>query len=326
MAVGINRAKKWFEGNQRLITTIAPLSFFLVQVIFFASYNPRFLSWINVFNLMRQSSILLLVAIGGSFIILMGSIDLSVGSIVSLVAIASAILVRDYGVGVWVILLAVGIGAACGLANGTIFLYGKIPSFLTTLGTMMVLEGISTLLSGGENIFFTNGTLNWIASGTLIWRFPNSGIWALAIFGIAIFLGLRTHFGRYMYTIGGGEKVSQLSGIPITRHKLIAFVMSGFFCGMAGVLMVARTRCGTARMGEGLLLESVAAIVMGGTALTGGVGGVHRTIIGVLVIAILGNGLNVIGVHPYLQIVIKGLVVILAVAMTLDRSKIEFIK
>ena len=112
----------------------------------------------------------------------------------------------------------------------------------------------------------------------------------------------------------------------VKRYKISAFAMSGFFCGLAGVLLVARTSTGTARMGEGLLLESIAAIVMGGTALSGGVGGVHRTIIGVLVIAILSNGLNVIGIHPYMQIIIKGLVVVMAVAMTLDRSKIEFVK
>ena len=141
-----------------------------------------------------------------------------------------------------------------------------------------------------------------------------------------VFLGLKTKFGRYMYAIGGGERVSLLSGIAVKRYKISAFAMSGFFCGLAGVLLVARTSTGTARMGEGLLLESIAAIVMGGTALSGGVGGVHRTIIGVLVIAILSNGLNVIGVHPYMQIIIKGLVVVMAVAMTLDRSKIEFVK
>jgi ribose/xylose/arabinose/galactoside ABC-type transport system permease subunit len=322
----LNEAGGWFETNQRLIVTVAPFAFLLFLIILFTSTNPRFLSWVNLFNLMRQSSVLLLVSIAGTYIILMGSIDLSVGEIVSVVAIATAYFAREYNLGGWVIPFGVAIGAVCGLANGVIFVYGKIPSFLTTLGMMTVLWGIADFIFKDGTIFFRNESLTWIASGNLIWKIPNSGIFALAIFGFAVFVSLRTPFGRYLYTIGSGEKVSKFSGILINRCKLLAFLASGFFSGMAGVLLIARTRNGTARMGEGLLLDSIAAIVMGGTPLTGGSGGVHRTILGVLLIAILSNGMNVAGVQLYLQIVIKGTVMMLAVAMTLDRSRIEFVK
>jgi ribose/xylose/arabinose/galactoside ABC-type transport system permease subunit len=191
---------------------------------------------------------------------------------------------------------------------------------------MTILWGISDFLFRNGTIFYKSPAIDWIASGNLIWRIPNSGIFSLTIFFIAVFVALRTPFGRYMYSIGSGEKVSKFSGIQVNRWKLMAFLASGIFCGMAGVLLLARTRNGTARMGEGILTDAIAAIVMGGTPLTGGAGGIHRSIIGVLIITVLSNGMNVTGVQLYLQIVIKGIVMMLAVAMTLDRSRIEFVK
>jgi ribose/xylose/arabinose/galactoside ABC-type transport system permease subunit len=191
---------------------------------------------------------------------------------------------------------------------------------------MIIIDGIATWIGGGSNIMFRNEDLTWISSGAFIGQIPNSGICALAIFAIAAFVGLRTKFGRHLYAIGGGERTSRLSGINVRRVKVAAFTLSGVICGLAGFLLAARTSTGMAQMGEDMLLKAIAAVVMGGTALTGGVGGVHRTIIGVLVIAVLTNGLNVAGVHKYYQIIVTGLVVIIAVTLTLDRSKLAFVK
>ncbi|WIW50568.2 ABC transporter permease (plasmid) [Bradyrhizobium sp. 62B] len=299
----------------------------IAMVIVFALINPRFLSWVNLFNLMRQSSILLIVSTGITFVILMGSLDLSVGAIVTLVAISSAVLIRDFELGaVNVTLLAAAIGSLCGLINATLVLRLRLPSFVATLGTMTILGGVSTWLSGGVNVFFRNPNLTWVASGSIIGRIPNAGILALFIFSLASFIGARSHFGRSLFAIGAGGVTARLSGINVLRTKAIAFVVSGMLCGIAGLLLVARTSTGTARMGDDLLLQAIAAVVMGGTALSGGSGGVHRTLIGVLVIAVLQNGLNIAGVHTYVQIMVTGLIVILAVTITLDRSRLAFIK
>jgi ribose/xylose/arabinose/galactoside ABC-type transport system permease subunit len=316
-----------FYGKHRgAISVVAPILLLIVLIAVFTWINPRFLSWPNVFNLMRQSSVLLLVATGTTFVILMGSIDLSIGSVVTLCAISTAALIRFQGLGLEVIPIAALIGATCGLLNASLIVWARIPSFIATLGTMIVIDGAATWIGGGSNIMFRNPDLTWISSGALIWRIPNSIICALTIFVIAAFVGLRTKFGRHLYAIGAGERTSRLSGINVRATKFAAFTLSGVICGLAGFLLVARTSTGMAQMAEDLLLQSIAAVVMGGTALTGGVGGVHRTIIGVLVIAVLTNGLNVAGVHKYYQIIVTGLVVIMAVTLTLDRSKLAFVK
>jgi Ribose/xylose/arabinose/galactoside ABC-type transport systems, permease components len=316
-----------YARNRAMMGVLVPVLFLVLLVVAFTLLNDRFLSWVNLFNLMRQSSILLLVATGTTFVILMGAIDLSIGSIVTLVAITAALLLRDSGLGAAeVLLIGAAIGAACGLINGALVVYARVPAFVATLSTMIVFGGVSTWVAGGANVTFRNADMTWLASGKLIGQIPNSGLWALAIFAVAAFVGARSIFGRALYAIGAGETTARLSGINVPRTQMVAFVVSGVLCALAGLMLVARTSTGTARMGDDLLLEAIAAVVMGGTALSGGAGGVHRTILGVLVISVLKNGLNVAGVHPYVQICITGLIVIIAVTLTLDRSRLAFVK
>lgn len=327
LEAAVEFVRQFCSRHRAIIHPGGPVLLLLTMVIVFTSINPRFLSWINLFNLMRQSSILLIVATGITFVILMGAIDLSVGAIVTFVAISLAVLIRDFGFSAGTIVFAAAaIGALCGLLNAILVLRLRIPSFVATLSTMAVIGGISTWISGGGNVFFRSPDLTWVASGSMIGRIPNSGILALLIFGVASFVGARSHFGRSLFAIGGGGVTARLSGIDVLRTKAIAFIASGMFCGIAGLLLVARTSTGTARMGDDLLLQAIAAVVMGGTALSGGSGGVHRTLIGVLVIAVLQNGLNIAGVHTYVQIMVTGLIVILSVTITLDRSRLAFIK
>ena len=316
-----------YVRHRSLMGILLPLALLVLLVIVFSALNPRFTSLANLFNLMRQSSILLIVATGTTFVIMMGAIDLSIGAIVTLVAISTALLVKNAGFGaVEVVVLACLLGAACGLVNALLILIARVPAFIATLSTMIIFSGISAWIAGGANISFRNAELTWLASGKLIWQFPNSGLIALAIFGIAAFVGARSVFGRNLYAIGAGSTAARLSGTLVERTQIIAYVVAGLMCGFAGMLLAARTATGTARMGDDLLLDAIAAVVMGGTALSGGSGGVHRTILGVLVISVLKNGLNVAGVHPYLQVFVTGLIVIIAVTMTLDRSRLAFVK
>lgn len=303
-------------------TTFLPFIALVLLIIIFGIGNSAFLSVPNFFNILRQSAVLLVAALGGTFIILMGSIDLSIGSLITISGCVAAILL-GMNAGVFAaIVCTIGTGLIAGLINGLIFTYGKIPSFLVTLGMLSVLDGLSLIVLGGRPLSITNETFKWLSSGTLIGALPNVALWSLIIYGICIFIAFRTRFGRYMFAIGGGERVAKLSGVPVERYKVYAFILSGILAGIAGLLMAARIGAATPRMGEGILLDSIAAVVMGGTSLTGGVGGPHRTILGVFVISILSNGLNILSVDPYIQIVIKGAVVILAVLITIDRSRI----
>ncbi len=295
----------------------------IVLVVLFSILNPRFFTMGNLFTLARQMSLILVVSLGATFVILMGMIDLSVGSVITLAGIITAALIPSMGVSGALVAIAVGI--LCGLLNGLIVTGLRLPSFLVTLGTLSVFQGVALTLSVTYQTF-DNPLLVWVSRQNSVFGFPNIAIWALVLYAILVFVGLRTRFGRYSYAIGGGELVSRLSGISVNRFKLYGFALSGATAAIAGVLLAGRIGAGTPQMGEGFMLDSIAAICIGGTSLSGGVGGVHRTLLGALIITVLSAGLNMIQVEPNFQIMIKGFIVIVAVYFTLDRRKSVIVK
>lgn len=308
-------------------SSLLPLATLFVLLMICIIAAPNFLSVINIMNIFRQASVLLIVALGCTFIISMGSIDLSFGSVVGLSGAITAMAMANLGTGIFVaVLLGMLVGVVCGFINGVIFAYVKVPSFLATLGTMFAMDGIALMLLKGSAVPVNSKAFLDLARGTLIGSIPNIALWALAIYAITIFVAFKTRFGRYIFAIGGGELVAKMSGVPVNRFKLYSFIVTGLLSGFAGALFVARIGAATPRMGENLLLDAIAAVIIGGTALTGGVGGPQLTLIGVLIISVLGNGMNLLDVDPYLQIVVKGVVVILAVAVGLDRKKISIMK
>ena len=304
---------------------LLPIAAIVVLVILFSILAPSFFQFGTMLSILRESSVLLVVALGMTFVVLMGSIDLSVGAIATLSALVAATVAKD---GNWTvaILAGVAVGVAAGAVNGVLFAYFKVPSFLGTLGMGLVVGGIGLWFVGGRPVQVFNAEFTWIAQGKILGELPNIALWAIALWAIFSFVGQKTRFGRYTYAIGGAEAVSGLAGIPIRRMKLLVLVLSGALAAVAGVLLASRVGAATPGIGERLTLDSIAAVVMGGTALTGGVGGAYRTILGVLVITTLSVGLNTLGVAPYMQDIVQGAVVVLAVALTLDRSKLKVIK
>ncbi|WP_226552636.1 MULTISPECIES: ABC transporter permease [Celeribacter] len=296
-----------------------------VLIAFFTIQNPLFWTLANFQNIGMQSSVLLLVALAGTLVIMIGSIDLSVGATVVLATLVTAISVDLYG-SVAAICIAIATGAVVGAVNGGLLVYLKVPSFLATLGMMSVLAGLAGHVSGGIAIIYQDWGYTDLINGSFIMGVPNVAAIALLTALLLTFVALRTKFGRYLYAIGGGEVVASNSGVPINRFKIKAFVVCGALCGLAGALLAGQVGAGTPAAGSSILLNSIAAIVMGGTALSGGVGGPHRTILGVLLIAILSNGMDVTGVGGFTQDIVKGLVIIVAVAITTDRKKYQFIK
>jgi ribose transport system permease protein len=297
----------------------------LVLIAYFSIVNPLFLSYENAGNIGRQSSVLLMVSLAETVIILIGSIDLSIGALVTLTGILSALTVDSLGL-VGAMAVAALVGAAVGLINGLIVTQLRVPSFLVTLGMLSILSGVANQISQGQSIVFDNQLLPNLMNGSALLHVPNV-IW-LALLATALFtvVAFRTRLGRYLYALGGGEIVASNAGVPVTAYKIIAFVISGAVCGLAGVMLTGQVGAGTPTAGSGLLLNAIAAVVMGGTALSGGVGGPHRTFLGVLVIAILTNGMDVTQVNSFTQDIVKGIVIILAVSLTIDRSKYLFIK
>lgn len=308
----LDQVRQWF-----------PVGLLVLLCFGFALTSDRFLSVNNGLIILQQSAVLLVAAVAMTFVIVSGSIDLSVGSVVALSALAAAALSPVFGV--WVILPAIGVGVLCGLLNGLLFAYGKIPSFIVTLGTMVIFRGLVLLYTKGAPVSITDRDFLLIYTGRSL-GIPNSVLIAIAATVVAAVIFNHTVFGREVRAVGGGERVALLSGIRVNRVKLWVFVLCGALCGLAGLLQSARTMAATAQLAQGLELDVIAAVVVGGTPLTGGIGRIRGTVLGVLIIAILSNGMNMTGVDPYLQNILKGLVLIVAVFLTIDRSKISVIK
>jgi len=244
---------------------------------------------------------------------------------VLLTGVVTVVLISEFGLGLLAIPIAIGVGMLAGLFNGVIFTKLKVPSFLVTLGTLSVMAGVGKIITGGSTITFRNPAIRTISNGE-IFGVPNLVLWGLLIYVGTIVLAFRTKFGRYCFALGENERVVELAGAKVDRYKIYPFVLSGLLCGTAGVLLTLRISSASPNIGSGLMLPSIAAIVMGGTALTGGVGGPHRTILGVLVIAVLNNGMNLLGIDSFVQEIILGLVVVGAVALSIDREKIDVVK
>lgn len=300
-----------------------PLALLLVLCIVFGTMSDRFLTFSNGTIILQQSVVLLVAALGLTFIIMAGSIDLSVGSVVALAALATALSVDVLGP--LAIVPALFVGLLAGAISGAVVAVGKVPSFIVTLGAMVVYRGMVLYFTRGAPVsLFDEGFLNVYAGRTL--GLPNAALIAILATLICYVILTRSVFGREVKAIGGGERVAQLTGINVVRVKIAMFALAGLLFGLAGALQSARTMAATAQLGVGLELDVIAAVVVGGTPLTGGVGGIFGTVLGVLIITILSNGMNMIGVDPYVQNIAKGLVLVLAVFITIDRQKIGVIK
>jgi ribose transport system permease protein len=300
-----------------------PVIFLVLLIIVFTIMSPRFLSLDNLSSVMDEGTVLLVTALGMTFIIMAGSIDISVGSIVAVSALVAALTVNTLGV--FAIVPAVAVGALCGCVNGLLLAVGKVPSFIATLGTMVVYRGLVLYFTRGAPVSIDSDVFLNTYSG-ITFGIPNSVMFGLALAAMAWAIINFTVFGREVRAIGGGERVSILTGISVTRVKIMMYVLLGGLCGVAGLLQGARTMAATSQLGLGLELDAIAAVVVGGTPLTGGLGSIVGTLLGVLIITLLSSGMNMGGVDPYLQNIIKGVVLITAVFINIDRKKIGIIK
>ena len=309
------------EISSALRKRLLPFVSIVALVIFFGVLEPRFLTISNFTIVASQAAPLLFITLGATFVVLMGGIDLSVGSAATLSSALAAVLVRDFEIGHLAMLVAISVGIVAGLLNGLIITFFRLPSFLVTLGTLSIFAGLSLHLLQGRSVPVGNPPFRQLAIGQLIPNLPNAALFALSAWAVLVFVGSWTRFGRYIAAIGAGEAVATVAGIRVRRYKIYAFTVSGAFAGVAGAFILARLGSGSPQVGENFLLDSIAAIVVGGTALSGGVGGIQRTLLGVAIISVLSNGLGIMGVSSFTRMMVIGFVVILAVATTIDRER-----
>jgi ribose transport system permease protein len=298
--------------------------------MFFGLASDRFFSYFNVISILTTVSINGLLAIGMTFAILSGGIDLSVGTVM---AVSSTMV--GYSLVNWnlpvsaAVCIALATGTSFGFINGFFVAKVKVPPFIASLGTMMIASGISILITKARPIHLVSFTsFIELAQGSVIsylipvFKMPNSVLIFFAATIIVAFVLKKTIYGRYVYAIGSNEEAVKLSGVNVDRYKILVYMTSGFFSGFAGVMMTSRLGSAQPVMGSGYELSAIAAVVLGGTAMKGGEGGVVRTVIGVTIMTVLLNGMRILGIDSTWQMVVTGIVVILAVTVDVLKKKV----
>lgn len=307
--------------NKNLI--IAPLGL-VALVLVFTFTSKYFFSFDNFVNILRQASINMIIAVGMTIVILTGGIDLSVGSIVALGACSMAQLNLTVGMNIWVsVLIGIVIAILLGTINGLIVWYGRIPPFIATLGMMGMARGGALIITHGYASKSFGPEFRWIGNGSVL-GIPYMFMIAIAVLLGAVVLLKWTALGKYFYAIGGNEEAATYSGINIKMVKISAYVILGFCCGVAATVMASRVNSAPPSAGTGYELNAIAAVVIGGTSLSGGEGSVGGSMLGALIMAVLTNGLNLLNVDTNYQTALIGAVIIIMVYIkNISESKIN---
>ena len=291
----------------------------LIIVAVMAFSEPAFLTVRNLLNVVRQVSVIGIVGIGVTLVIITTGIDLASGSVIALVSVVSASLAQPSEYPLLVPVVAgLAAGALTGAISGTIVAVGQIPAFIATLGMMITARGAALIYSDGRPISNFSDAFDFIGRG--YWLGVPIPIYLLAISGLAIHVMLRhTRFGKHVYAIGGNRQAAVVSGINVTGCLILVYTLAGTLSGLAGILLTSRISVGQPTAGVGYELDAIAAAVIGGTSLSGGIGSVYGTVVGALIIGVLNNGLDLLGVNPYWQQVVKGVLIVTAVLLDKKR-------
>lgn len=276
--------------------------------------SPRFLTVSNILNVLTQVSVNAILAIGMSFVILTGGIDLSVGSVLAITGAIVATFAKSGGNIFPGIIITIIVGAVIGLFNGLIISKGKVQAFIVTLATMTIFRGITYVFTNGNPISGLRDNISFIGNNS-VFKIPIPIILIFIVFFIAWYALNQTRFGRYIYALGGNEDSARLSGINTDKIKTLVYVISGVTAAIGGIVVTSRIGSASPNAGTGFELDAIAAVVLGGTSLAGGEGNVSGTIIGALIIGVLNNGLNLMSVSPFYQSIVKGAVILMAVLL-----------
>jgi ribose/xylose/arabinose/galactoside ABC-type transport system permease subunit len=282
-----------------------------------------FLSWTNIRNVFLQSAMLGVVALGMTFVILTGGIDLSVGSVLSLCSVIAAMMYNNgEGYSLPVVLLAtLAVGAAIGALNGGIIVWRQVAPFIVTLAMMGIALGAALTIADGKPIGGIDGTYAWLGAGRIAEQIPVPVVIMVVSYIIGAIVLRYTPYGRAVFAVGGNEQAARLSGIPVNRVKVLTYIISGFCAGLGAIIFSARVTVGDPWAGRSLELDAIAAVVIGGTSLFGGIGSVWGTFLGTLIITIVNNLLNLMNVSPYTQGIAKGLIILIAIALYKRRAE-----
>lgn len=317
------------QSQKERIVTLAPMAILIFLIAILSIVADGFFSIKNMQTILSQMAIPLVMSMGITFVILLGSIDLSgeglggfVGSIVALMVLNSK---NTMDIGVAGMIIAVASGLGIGIVSGVIHVKGRMPSFMVTYAISSIMAGIAVLSYQGQPAMIQYDVFIKLAQGTFF-GIPYLTIIALIVFAVAFILQEYTRFGTYVMAIGDNESVARNTGININKTKIMVFAWMGLCIGIAGLLGAVRIGRGEVAIGTGTVFPAITAVVVGGTALTGGKGGVVNTLIGTLIVTIINNGLILLGVNSYIQSATQGIIIIAAVALSVPRGKKIIVK
>lgn len=311
---------EWFRSN---MNTVGPIIFVIAVAAIFQLINPFFLRYRGIITLVYAMSYFLIAACGLTFVIITGSFDFSVPNMLKLSALICALYIER--IGLLVIPLALLVCLGFGFINGLLLAKFKVPSFLATLGISIVVDGIAWYLSKGHLQLMHNETFRRLTT-TFIAGFPSILYWGMGVWIICAFLALSTAFGRRTYAVGGNLEGAGLSDINVAWHRIKVFMLSGFLSGLAGILYMSQMGGGSVKIGADMAIPLFASVVAGGTALTGGVGGPHRTLMGVIIITWIQAGMAMLAIGQDIQMITFGLIAIGMSIATVDRKRIKIVK
>lgn len=310
------------KDNKALLQKMAAGISLLLMCIFFSVATPHFLNVDNIITIALQTAVIGIMAIGVTFVIITSGIDLSLGAIIALSGVSAGLFISK-GIGVLVaVVLAILVGMLFGSVNGLLIGKFNLPPFIATLGSMMMARGLTLVLTNAKPVYFDLApNFATISQGKLFGVIPYPVIYLIILAIISGFILKKTLIGRYTYAIGSNEEAARLSGINVLKTKMFVYMYCGLMCAIAGIVMAARINSGQPTAGEGYELDAIAAVVIGGTSLSGGEGSITGTILGAFIMGVLKNGLNLMNVSQNWQMLAMGAVVIGAVYLDMLRKK-----
>lgn len=323
----VSSAKLRLVGGLLLLLKLGPVLMLVVLVIIMSSLSPVFATSQNLGNVLSQSAVIAILAIGQLLVILTRGIDLSVGSTLALSSVVGATVFGSTGGGAVTVLAMLGTGAAVGLVNGVVYVYGKLPHpFIITLATLSIARGLALGISGGQPIRNMPGVVTDIGGGSATWLaswLPNSAFLVALVAIVATVFLTRIVWGRWIYAVGGNPDGARSLGIPRSAVLVSVYVCSGALAGVAAIVTSGRLNAGSPTFGELAELDAIAAVVIGGASFLGGRGHVGHALVGALMIGVIRNGMNLLNIEAYLQLIVIGVVIVLAVESDVVRGRLE---
>ncbi len=305
----MNEKKKIHLNSSRELLLVGVV---IALGIIWSIMNPQFLSPQNISNILRQASYTAIAAVGMTMVIIIGEIDLSAGSLVCAAGLVSAFVCKSTNNVFLAVLAGIATGAVVGCFNGVLCAIGKLPGFIASLSSMTILRGLAYIITGGNSVTWSNDNFTKIGTGH-VWVIPIPVIIMIVVIVFGVLLTTKTRFGKYIYAVGGNVEASRWSGIPVNKIKILVYVIMGVLTSIAGIIITTRLGSGQPSAGLNFEMDCITAAVVGGTSMAGGRGKILGTIVGVILLTVLVNGMTLVGMNTYWQQVFKGVIIVVSV-------------